>query len=120
MSSLDFSLEFHHVLRATAMRFKSGPPIRADVTRGTTLSERHAAEGWLYYDGLDDDSEEENDDWNEESDNGEHWNLVDVMPSMGREQGTESLFQLRAPVIPGVLSTLNPNQQDASKRKYKS
>lgn len=120
---MDFSLEFHHVLRATALRFKSGPPIRVDASRGALVSERHTSEGWLYYDGLDDDSEDEDDDWNEDGDNGEHWNLVDAMPSLGKEQGTESIFQqLGASIVPGVLNALNAKQQDAktSKRKHNS
>ncbi|KAI9275630.1 UV radiation resistance protein and autophagy-related subunit 14-domain-containing protein [Phascolomyces articulosus] len=118
--SIDFPLEFHQVLKMTALRYRSGSPMTSELNKELVLNgllqqqpQQNNADDWYYYDGLLDNSEDDIQDDEEDYDddegveggvNSENWNLVDVMPSFGRPNGEgESIFQLGATIMPGVI-----------------
>ncbi|KAG2223582.1 hypothetical protein INT45_001664 [Circinella minor] len=126
--SIDFQLEFHQVLKMTALRYRSGSPMTSELNKelvlngllqqqpdATLIGTTSTGDDWYYYDGLLDNSEDDIQDDEEEyydddeimdshGVNSENWNLVDVMPSFGRPNGEgESIFQLGATIMPGVI-----------------
>ncbi|KAI7874681.1 hypothetical protein K492DRAFT_183680 [Lichtheimia hyalospora FSU 10163] len=118
----DFPLEFHQVLRMTALRYRSG--LSSELSKELVFydlfnnggfdstSKLGLADDWYFYDGLLDNDEEDDiqddevvDDQVDES-TSERWNLVDVMPSFGRPNGeSESIFQLGATMM-GMMESL--------------
>lgn len=117
-------MEFQQVLRMTALRYRSGTPIRSDLDQDTDLDElmddayfsyQSGGDDWYVYDGILDNSEDDIQDDEEETEEenayagarSETWNLVDVMPSFGQPNGEgESIFQLGATIVPGVIGMI--------------
>ncbi|KAF7722894.1 hypothetical protein EC973_002614 [Apophysomyces ossiformis] len=106
---IDFDLDLYQVLRMTALRYRSsGTDVNRELVQDGLLNDSYlkVRPNNSSYEGLLDSDEELEDDEDGDS-NSENWNLVDVMPSFGRPNGeSESIFQLGASIMPGVLGMM--------------
>ncbi|KAG0170730.1 hypothetical protein DFQ28_001653 [Apophysomyces sp. BC1034] len=108
--NVDFGLDLHQVLRMTALRYRSSATdVNKELVRDGLLNDSYfkVRPNNSSYEGLLDDSDEDIQDDDDGDSSSENWNLVDVMPSFGRPNGeSESIFQLGATIMPGVLGMM--------------